>query len=199
MHLKLIISILLIAVINIHAEQPKKLTDKDFQVGIGESTLDDFDSDGLGRGWKPPAQKPRPKLTHKPFPPHWGKPPLLQTKDMRPLPFGFGIGSSTLAAWIKEHAKKDKEGGVKPDRPKRPEPSPEVEAMTKELREKRKVLDSARKELHENLKGKSKEGVAELIKAFRDVQKEKHQELKEAHKKLLQEVRSQKQTGDRRK
>jgi hypothetical protein len=199
MSAKLIMLALLISAMNTNAEQPKKLTDKDFQVGIGESTLDDFDSDGLGRGWKPPAQKPRPKLAHKPFPPHWGKPPLLQTKDMRPLPFGFGMGSSTLAAWIKEHVKKDKEDGVKPDRPKRPEPSPEVKAMAKELREKRKVLDSARKELRESLKGKSKEVASELIKAFKDAQKEKHQELKEAHKNLLEEVRSQKQTGDRRK
>ena len=198
MHLKLIIPILLIAVINIHAEQPKKLTDKDFQVGIGESTLDDFDSDGLGRGWKPPAQKPRPKLTHKPFPPHWGKPPLLQTKDMRPLPFGFGMGSSTLAAWIKEHVKKDKENNVKPDRPNRPEPSPKIKAKIEAFQEKRKALDLVRRDLHENLKGKSKEDVAELIREFKESQKEKHEELKAARKALAQAVRDKIQTKDRR-
>ena len=44
----------------------------------------------------------------KPFPAHWGKPPALQTKDIRPLPFGFGAGSTTLANWILENIKKDK-------------------------------------------------------------------------------------------
>lgn len=36
----------------------------------------------------------------KPFPPHWGNPPAIQTMDHRPLPGGFGFGSSTLAHWI---------------------------------------------------------------------------------------------------
>jgi Domain of unknown function (DUF5060)/Putative collagen-binding domain of a collagenase len=34
------------------------------------------------------------------YPAHWGTPPALQTKDIRPLPGGFGEGSSTLAEWI---------------------------------------------------------------------------------------------------
>ena len=37
---------------------------------------------------KPPAQKR--------FPSHWGKPPEIQVRDYRPLPGGFGMGSSTL-------------------------------------------------------------------------------------------------------
>ena len=36
----------------------------------------------------PNAEKPKRPL-HKPFPPHWGKPPAIQTKDLRPLPGGF--------------------------------------------------------------------------------------------------------------
>jgi hypothetical protein len=36
----------------------------------------------------------------KPFPTHWGKPPDIQTKDVRPLPDGYGMGSSTLNGWI---------------------------------------------------------------------------------------------------
>ena len=36
----------------------------------------------------------------KPFPTHWGKPPEIQTKDYRPLPYGYGHGSSTLYGWI---------------------------------------------------------------------------------------------------
>ena len=36
----------------------------------------------------------------KPFPSNWGKPPEIQTKDYRPLPYGYGHGSSTLYNWI---------------------------------------------------------------------------------------------------
>ncbi len=34
----------------------------------------------------------------KPFPDHWGEPPALQTRDLRPLPGGYGRGSFDLAA-----------------------------------------------------------------------------------------------------
>ena len=43
----------------------------------------------------------------KPFPDHWGEPPALQTRDLRPLPGGYGRGSSTLARWIQEHLDQD--------------------------------------------------------------------------------------------
>jgi predicted small lipoprotein YifL len=36
----------------------------------------------------------------KAFPTDWGKPPEIQTKDYRPLPYGYGQGSSTLYHWI---------------------------------------------------------------------------------------------------
>ena len=36
----------------------------------------------------------------KPFPTAWGRPPDIQTKDYRPLPYGYGHGSSTLHHWI---------------------------------------------------------------------------------------------------
>jgi len=36
------------------------------------------------------------------FPEHWGPPPLMQTRDLRPLPGGYGMGSGTLARWIAE-------------------------------------------------------------------------------------------------
>ena len=39
----------------------------------------------------------------RPFPINWGKPPEIQTKDYRPLPYGYGHGSSTLYNWIKEN------------------------------------------------------------------------------------------------
>ncbi len=45
----------------------------------------------------------------KPFPLHWGAPPVLQTRDLRPLPGGYGNGSSTLAGWIQQNMEKDAE------------------------------------------------------------------------------------------
>ena len=43
------------------------------------------------------------------FPKHWGSPPKIQTRDYRKLPGDYGYGSSTLASWIIENLKKDKE------------------------------------------------------------------------------------------
>jgi hypothetical protein len=44
----------------------------------------------------------------KSFPPHWGDPPQIQTRDYRPLPGGYGFGSSTLASWIQSNLDRDK-------------------------------------------------------------------------------------------
>ncbi len=43
------------------------------------------------------------------FPKHWGDPPKIQTRDYRKLPGEYGYGSSTLAKWIAENLKTDKE------------------------------------------------------------------------------------------
>ena len=43
----------------------------------------------------------------KPFPAHWGPPPRRQTRDLRPLPGGYGRGSGTLARWIQENLDRD--------------------------------------------------------------------------------------------
>ncbi len=48
------------------------------------------------------------------FPPHWGPLPAIQTRDIRPLPGGYGQGSSTLAAWIAEHLAADAAPLVQP-------------------------------------------------------------------------------------
>ncbi len=45
----------------------------------------------------------------KQFPTHWGAPPALQTRDLRPLPGGYGNGSSTLAGWIQQNLERDAE------------------------------------------------------------------------------------------
>ena len=33
-----------------------------------------------------------------------GEPPRMQTRDLRPLPFGYGMGSGTLASWLGQKA-----------------------------------------------------------------------------------------------
>jgi hypothetical protein len=42
------------------------------------------------------------------FPAHWGAPPQIQTMDYRPLPGGYGFGSSTLANWIQKNLDTDR-------------------------------------------------------------------------------------------
>ncbi|MDH3584905.1 MAG: protease inhibitor I42 family protein, partial [Phycisphaerae bacterium] len=48
----------------------------------------------------PPANPVYRSPSGKAYPPHWGAPPRRQTRDLRPLPGGYGRGSSTLAKWI---------------------------------------------------------------------------------------------------
>ena len=45
----------------------------------------------------------------KAFPTWWGSPPEIETKDYRPLPYGYGHGSSTLYHWIEKNKKEDQE------------------------------------------------------------------------------------------
>ncbi len=62
-----------------------------------------------------PAPSPRPLkpgVAKKAYPKHWGAPPRLQTKDLRPLPGGYGLGSSTLAGWIQKNLANDAKNGV---------------------------------------------------------------------------------------
>ncbi len=62
---------------------------------------------------KADAGKPKPAKTvyrapnGKAFPAHWGAPPLRQTRDLRPLPGGYGRGSGTLARWIQQNLDRD--------------------------------------------------------------------------------------------
>merc|ERR1719473_833700 len=42
------------------------------------------------------------------FPESWGSPPQMGTMDYRPLPGGYGHGSSTLSAWILEQMAKER-------------------------------------------------------------------------------------------
>lgn len=54
-------------------------------------------------------EPPRPAAANQPrsFPDHWGPPPRVQTRDYRPLPGGYGFGSSTLAGWIQQNMDRD--------------------------------------------------------------------------------------------
>ena len=83
-----------------------------------------------------------------PFPKHWGVPPRLQTRDIRPLPGGFGMGSSTLAAWIKKNIEADEEKGVKPPKVKpqpKPKPKPSLPARPEPPKEIKKKLDNLKR------------------------------------------------------
>ena len=72
-----------------------------------------------GKKIKPAPAKPiRPLFNpnkRKPFPKHWGDPPRRQTRDLRPLPGGYGMGSGTLARWIQENLDRDKNRSAQPD------------------------------------------------------------------------------------
>lgn len=82
---------------------------------------------------KPVAAKPVANPTgRKAFPKHWGAPPRLQTRDLRPLPGGYGRGSSTLAGWIQKNldrdAKNPNRGKLKPVPGPAPKPDPVAHA-----------------------------------------------------------------------
>ena len=110
------------------------------------------------------------------------------------------MGSSTLAHWIVDHIKKDKTRPVKPERPKRPEPSAEVKAKLQQVHEKQKEMYDMRQKLRTALRDELLVVADrdELIDNFRKASKDKLQSLKEAQKELLKEVRSKNQSGERR-
>ena len=61
-----------------------------------EDADDDDDDDENDENAPPPR-----------FPSRWGPPPAIQTMDYRPLPGGYGFGSSTLASWIEAKMAED--------------------------------------------------------------------------------------------
>lgn len=122
------------------------------------------------------TKRPEGKL----FPKHWGRPPQIQTKDFRPLPADFGMGSSTLSAWIEKNIKADGKKGVKPPQFKpqpKPKPKPSLPARPEPPKEIKKKLDNVKRIqtlLRENLKkelsalgdGATKEEVAKTVRGF---------------------------------
>ncbi|MDG2182917.1 MAG: protease inhibitor I42 family protein [Mariniblastus sp.] len=73
---------------------------KQFQVTLQIKKANEKD---LGEVDKPIFKSPN----GKPYPQHWGAPPKLQTRDLRPLPGGYGQGSGTLVKWISENLARD--------------------------------------------------------------------------------------------
>jgi hypothetical protein len=65
------------------------------------------------------------------FPAHWGDLPQIQTMDYRPLPGGYGFGSSTMANWIQKN--------LDADRAKRQPDGTGAVAVTGELKQWHKV------------------------------------------------------------
>ena len=63
---------------------------------------------------KPNRTKIKP-VKRKLFPKHWGDPPKNQTRDLRTLPGGYGMGSGTLANWIQGNLERDKNISSHPD------------------------------------------------------------------------------------
>ena len=69
----------------------------------------------------------------KAYPTHWGAPPLRQTRDLQPLPGGYGNGSGTLARWIQENLDLDALPKTKdPEKEKKPAENTPNEGETPE-------------------------------------------------------------------
>ena len=145
----------------------------------------------------PPRPEPRP------FPQHWGRPPAIQTKDIRPLPGGFGQGSSTLAGWIDRNIKSDLANSNKPKpEPKRPPVVRPAKPPRPELSDEAKVqlagIESDKKALMEEMKAKlatlekdaSKEDARKAVEEFKKDNEARFAAIKEAAGKVHEELKA---------
>ena len=93
-----------------------RIADDTPAVGINVDTISLAPAPKDKEGEKPVIHRAPNK---KEFPAHWGQPPQIQTRDLRPLPGGYGSGSGTLAKWIQMNLDKDAaKAGEKKDLPK---------------------------------------------------------------------------------
>jgi hypothetical protein len=133
------------------------------------------------------VKKPKRPL-HRSFPLHWGKPPAVQTRDIRPLPGGFGMGSSTLANWIKDNIKKDIDKGKEPIKPKpqpRPEPPIELKEKMDSYKETQQSLQTGLREKIKALgKKPSRDEVRKTVEQFRTDNKDLIESQKEIGKSI---------------
>ncbi|MBT5910693.1 MAG: hypothetical protein HOH25_12910 [Opitutae bacterium] len=86
----------------------------------------------------------------------------------------------------------------RPERKKRPEPTPEIKAKIAAVKAVGKKLHESRGNLRKELKDASDENRKALIEKFKADNKDKHQELKAAHKELKETIRADKQIGETR-
>ncbi len=146
-----------------------------------------------------------PKPERKPFPPHWGRPPAAQTRDLRPLPGNFGpeLGSSTLCAWVERNIKADlankdkpkpepkRPPVVRPPAPPRPDISQETKADLAEIEKDKADLFKAMKvELGKLAEGSSKEDVRKAVEQFKKDNADKFAEIKAASDKVHEELKA---------
>jgi hypothetical protein len=156
------------------------------------------------QGKPDPRQFEQGKPDSRKFPKHWGRPPEIQTRDMVKLPGKFGMGSSTLAKWIADNIKKDKENPIdkkKPDteKPKQPEGEkpelptkpvkPEIPEEIKSAIEEHKSTDKKLKDdfklkINELGKDASREDIKKLAEKFREDNAELIATQKELGKKI---------------
>lgn len=78
---------------------------------------------------------------------------------------------------------------ARPPKPQRPELSSELKAKVDVLKEKRKEMEVAQKELHKNLKDATEAERKTMIADFKASNKEKHQEIKTKAKEVKMEIR----------
>ena len=117
-----------------HWGEPPRIQTRDLRplpdgYGQGSGTLVNWIQMNLDKdAEKKPKDKPAPPVFRGPsgkaFPAHWGEPPRIQTRDLRPLPGGYGQGSGTLANWIQMNL--DKDAKIKPVELKKPDAAPEA-------------------------------------------------------------------------
>ena len=142
-----------------HWGAPPRLQTRDLRVlpggyGRGSGTLARWIQQNLEKDANKGKPGIKPVAGRKPFPKHWGAPPRLQTKDLRPLPGGYGLGSSTLAGWIQKNLDNDAKNGVPappvtvdpvaPPRPVAPPPVFNPEAKANELAKEQAKVDTAK-------------------------------------------------------
>ncbi|MDC0219218.1 protease inhibitor I42 family protein [Verrucomicrobia bacterium] len=124
--------------------------------GRGSGTLAGWIQGNLDKDANKNKPAIKPGIGKKAYPKHWGAPPRLQTKDLRPLPGGYGLGSSTLAGWIQRNLAKDAKDGFQspavgppvPEpaspRPVAPPPVFDPNAKARELADKQAKVDTAK-------------------------------------------------------
>jgi len=114
----------------------KKCSDKRAQCEACQQSLKPTTDAIPGAQPKPvPAPGEIPKPKPKVYPAHWGAPPRIQTKDLRRLPGGYGMGSGTLAKWIQTHLDEDAKtpGGAKDDKAKDGTNAEQIQQVEKEI------------------------------------------------------------------